>query len=238
MHIDRAMARTGLPHGGRFIRFGILSLTLTAVLAACSASPGASVGVVTLASASPGASAAPSAGANDPEQAMLAYASCMRDHGIDMPDPVFQKSVNGEGNTGFVTQGAGGQTGTRPDKQPGFKAADEACKHFMANITRGTGGGQPMSAAQQEAFLKFAACMRDNGVDMADPTFEDGGVSIQIGGPDDDGGGQKIDPQSPAFQAAQQTCQHILSDAGVKGPGSGPDSAPQSSAAPGASTAP
>src|SRR5439155_12408156 len=99
MRIDRATARTGLLRGGGFVRFGILSLTFAAVLAACSASPGASVGVVTLASASPGASAAPSAGANDPEQAMLDYANCMREHGIDMPDPGFPQSVNGEWDT-------------------------------------------------------------------------------------------------------------------------------------------
>jgi hypothetical protein len=131
----------------------------------------------------------------------------MRDHGIDMPDP--------------QTGPGGGQTGTveiNPKNEAGFQAADTACRHFLAGITRDAGGKQ-MSAEEQQAFLDFAACMRDHGVAMADPQFESGGMSIRIGG--DDGEGAKVDPQSPAFKNAEDACQHILTDAGIDKPGAG-----------------
>jgi hypothetical protein len=206
---------------------GIASITLAAVLAACSTPASSAEGVVTLASTAPGASSAPSASPLTPEQAMLAYAQCMRDHGVDMPDPVFNTTGDGGGT---VTQ-----EGPRidPKSAPGFQAAEDACKHFMADVKRNV-TGKPMTAQEQQAFLDFAACMRDHGVEMADPTFEGGGVSIQIGGPGPKDGGVKIDPQSPAFAAAQTACQHFLQDAGLgkfgAGPGTGP--APEGSGAP------
>jgi hypothetical protein len=214
----RTAARAGTRSAPFQLSFAIASVALAALLAACS-SPGASAnGVVTLASNAPGASAAPSASEQTPEQAALSYAQCMRDHGVDMPDTVFN-STGGGGGT--VTQ-----EGPRldPKSAPGFQAAEEACKHFLADVKR-SAGGKPMTAAEQQAFLDFAACMRDHGVEMADPTFEGGGVSIQIGGPGPkDGGG--IDPQSPAFQAAQTACQHFLQDAGLGKFGAGPATGP------------
>jgi hypothetical protein len=222
MRYGRAMARTGILNPIRFARFGILAISFTSLLAACSASAGPSTGVVTLASAAPDGSAAPSASAaTDPRTAMLDYAQCMRDRGIDMPDPVFVE--NGAGGTtsgGTFKSEAGSGPGTNPKSNAAFKAADTACQHFLANIKNGI-DAKPMSAAEQKAFLDFSACMRDHGIDMADPTFEGGGVSVQIGGPGGGGNGPKIDPQSPAFQAAQAACQHIFTDAGVKGIGGG-----------------
>lgn len=218
MHDGRAPARTAILSPIRFARFGILALTFATLLAACSASAGPSTGVLTLASADPGASAAPSASAaTDPKTAMLDYAQCMRDHGIDMPDPVFVE--NGGGGSTFQSA-TGSGPGTDPKSNPAFKEANDACQHFLANIKNGI-DSKPMSAKEQKAFLDFSACMRDHGIDMPDPTFEGGGVSVQIG---NDGGnsGPKIGPESPAFQAAQDACQHILNDAGVKGIGGGP----------------
>ena len=71
----------------------ILAFALLAtVLAACSGGGAASSGVATLddpaASAAPDASGSP-APSISPEDAMLAFARCMREHGVDMPDPDF-----------------------------------------------------------------------------------------------------------------------------------------------------
>ena len=205
----------------------IAGVAMAALLAACS-SPGASAnGVVTLESATPGGSAAPSASAQTPEQAMLSYAQCMRDHGVDMPDPVFNQAPGGGGGT--VTQQG---PDVNPKTAPAFEAADTACKHFL-DAARREGTTKQLTAEEQQAFLNFAACMRDHGVDMADPTFEDGGVSIQIGGPGKGGGstdgGVRMDPQSPAFQAAQTACQHILQDAGLGKFGGAAAPAPENS---------
>jgi hypothetical protein len=51
--------------------------------------------------------------------------------------------------------------------------------------------------------LDFSRCMREHGVaNFPDPSAHGGGISI--------GGGSGVNPQSPAFQAAQNSCKHLL----------------------------
>jgi hypothetical protein len=70
------------------------------------------------------------------EQKMLDFAKCMRDHGIDMPDPQF----NSSGNGGTVTIGVP-DGGTRIDPQSkSFKDAEAACGSFLPE--KGTGGSE------------------------------------------------------------------------------------------------
>jgi hypothetical protein len=201
---------------------------LAAVLAACSGGGAAPSGVATLedpaASAAPDASSSPAASVA-PEDAMLAFAKCMREHGVDMPDPV----VNADG--GMTVQVGG------PDSKPmdvkAMQAADEACKHLMP--TRPDGGPSQMTPEQQDAMLDFAKCMREHGVDMPDPEFGTGG-GIMIGG---DG----IAFDSPTFKAADEACRSIMTDAmpglvigGEGGPSvnsSGPVSGSATSSGPG-----
>jgi hypothetical protein len=58
------------------------------------------------------------------------------------------------------------------------------------------------SMSPQEAALKFAACMREHGVQMEDPEVDsEGRVSIRIGGP----GMQEIDQTK--MEAAQKACE-------------------------------
>lgn len=232
MQSRRTAARAGTRHPAPLqIALAIASVALVALLAACSSPAASANGVVSLASAAPGSSAAPSASALTPEEAALAYAQCMRDHGVDMPDPVFH--TNGDGG-GTIQQ-------TGPDinpEAPAYKTANDACKHFQEDIKRGA-TNKPMTAAEQQAFLDYAACMRDHGVDMADPTFEGGGVSIMIGKPGKDGGpndGGGVDPQSAAYQAAESACHHFLEAVGRGGFGGGANgpaagSGPQNSTA-------
>ena len=42
--------------------------------------------------------------------------------------------------------------------------------------------GNPNESDNRKAMLDFARCMRENGVDMPDPTFEGGRVTMRIGG--------------------------------------------------------
>jgi hypothetical protein len=73
------------------------------------------------------------------------------------------------------------------------------------------------SADTQEQWLQFAQCMRDNGVDMADPTFDANG-NLQGGfGP-----GSGIDLQDEAARTALSTCQDLM-PAGGPGGGGRPD---------------
>src|SRR5262245_35791076 len=71
---------------------GFVAVMAVALLSACGGDDGdpsaevASLGTETPASAE--ASAAPESSIpTDPEEAQLAFAQCMREHGIDMPDP-------------------------------------------------------------------------------------------------------------------------------------------------------
>jgi hypothetical protein len=150
-------------------------------------------------SASPGTTAAPEA---DPEEAFLAYARCMREHGIDMPDP----EMDGGGG---VTMALGGD----PGSMPGLEAAEQACRPALDAAVRSSGKGPDpaQQAEMKDRALRFSQCMREHGVDMPDPVFEDGGrMKMTIGGPD---GGDGPDPESPAFQEAEKACQPIMGDA-------------------------
>jgi hypothetical protein len=118
------------------------------------------------------------------EEAQLKYARCMREHGVNLPDP-----VNGR----FELRARVGQQGK-------VNKAQEACRHFLADAA------PEISAERQaeirEAALKFAKCMRKHGVDMPDPRFEAGGGVLMRMSP-----GTERDPD---LEAAQKACQSIL----------------------------
>ena len=73
-------------------------------------------------------------------------------------------------------------------------------------------------ADTQEASLAFAQCMRDNGVDMEDPTFDADGNAQQGGGFGPDSG---IDFGDEATQAAMEACSDLLQNIGPGGGGPG-----------------
>jgi hypothetical protein len=209
------------------IRTAAAGLLLLTALAACSANAGGPSGVATLESAAPGAqaSAEPSASL-DPEAARLAFAECMRDEGIDMPDP---ETASGPG-------GAGGfAIGTKDGDKETFDAALDACEHFLEQAA---GERREIDPETQDRMLEFASCMRDHGIPMPDPNT-DGGIVFRR---NDDGtassGDDTFDPSSPEFQEAQEACQPILGDdiegprteinqGGGDGPGGTVDSAPE-----------
>jgi hypothetical protein len=123
------------------------------------------------------------------EDAMLKYAQCMRDHGVDMKDP----QTDGEGHFSIQIGGGPGS----PANKDKVDAAMEACKSFMPN------GGEPPKRDPEMAakMQKMAECMRANGVpSFPDPDPETGGIMIQ--GDKDSG----LDPMSPTFKAAQSKC--------------------------------
>jgi hypothetical protein len=201
----------------RSIRSAAAGVLLLTALAACSASPASTDGVATLESAAPaGASAEPSASLA-PEDAMLAFAECMRDQGIDMPDPETASGPGGGG--GAIAFGAAG------GDQEKFQVAMEECDEFLEQA-RGVRG--EIDPEQLDRMLEFAGCMREHGIDMPDPNA-DGGMIIRRS---DDGrvtnSASGIDPSSPEFQEAQEACQPILG--GDFGPrtqtGPGGDSGP------------
>jgi hypothetical protein len=124
------------------------------------------------------------------KKALLQYAQCMRDHGVNMPDPTFT-----EGGARVTMRQ---EKGADPDKT---RAAEEACKSYQDQVKP-----PEMSADDQkkmkDAALKNAQCMRDHGIDFPDPEFGEGGRMMQKIGP-----GSGIDPNSQKFKDAMKACQ-------------------------------
>jgi hypothetical protein len=130
-------------------------------------------------------------GKPDAKQAALDFARCMREHGVDMPDPV-------NGRLELRSQ--------RGDQRK-VDEAQKACRHILEDAMPPL--SEEQKAAMRDAALDFAKCMREHGVDMPDPTFQDGGMLMQA-----PKGMKKDDPK---VQEAQKACQPILDRARPKG---------------------
>ena len=100
----------------------------------------------------------------DPEDAMLKFAQCMREHGVDMPDPSADGGirVNGEGMS-----------------EDQMEAAQAACQKWM-DMAEPEDGGPEMSEEEKQSFLDMAACMRERGYNFPDPTFDGGRVTQKV----------------------------------------------------------
>lgn len=149
----------------------------------------------------------------DQEEAVLAFAACMRDNGVDMEDP----SVDADGNIRLNFRG-NAVPGEEGFDREAVRAAQEACAEYREVLSFGFEDRD--NAEFEDQILEFAACMRDNGYDMADPDFS----SFGPGGEGGEGEGPRgpfgaIDPEDPAFQAGLEACQEILSGTGPDGSG-------------------
>jgi hypothetical protein len=169
----------------------IFSLVVTVLaLAACGSSRPNTGGATT----SQGNSAADQAKA-------LAFSRCMRSHGVtNFPDPSggkfglqVQQTPNSTSVNGVEVNG------------PAFRSAMTACRSYLPN------GGHPTAAQTAKAkaqALAMSRCMRSHGVpNFPDPQFPSGGgAGIRLNG-------SGINPNSPAFQAAQKACGSLFGGA-------------------------
>ena len=186
---------------------GLLTLLAVAVLVAgCGQSSGDGGGGVASAD---GKKTTATTKKTDARQAGIDFARCMREHGVDMPDPTFDDQGNAQ--IGFEAGPVGGDVQFAPDGEPGFREADKACRHHLQGVLGNGPDGKP-DAEMQDKALKFARCMRENGVaGFPDPDFSESGM-VRIGG-------QGLDPSSPTMQAAQKACQSILGPPPGRGSG-------------------
>jgi hypothetical protein len=136
----------------------------------------------------------------------LQFAQCMRSHGVpNFPDP------KANGNGGMQVESTPGSTKVNgvSVNGPAFQSAMQACRSKLPN----GGHPQPLSAARRQQMLQFSQCMRAHGISgFPDPTFSGGGATLRI----DKSTG--INPQSPAFQAAQKACGAPLGKVTNSGP--------------------
>ena len=181
-------------------RVALLGLGLALALAACGApSDGDQVASLTGGQATTTTGAGAKDAGEDPQQQAIEFARCMREHGVDMPDP----EVDDKGRV-KVRVGMAGGNGRRPDP----KKLDEAQKACGGLLGGGGDGPGQLDPAARDAMVDFARCMREHGIDMPDPTGD--GLVMRK----DSGGGP--DPESEAFRQAEQACEQHL--AGLRKP--------------------
>ncbi|RIQ37350.1 hypothetical protein [Jiangella rhizosphaerae] len=137
----------------------VIALLLTATLTAC----GSDGGDDDVAAAGTGGGDSTSdsgggGGTTDQEQAELDFYECMRENGVDLPDP------------------DPGQPGVQLQLPPGSEAAMEECRTLLPN------GGQMQETSPEdlESLRAFTECLRENGIDMPDPAA-DGRLSMPEG---------------------------------------------------------
>jgi hypothetical protein len=137
----------------------------------------------------------------DPEfqDAMIEFAECMREQGIDFPDPQIE-----DGGGVVIAGPAGGGEGPPSEADLAeVEAAQEACEPILEEVEGAMPEIDPEQQQEmQDQALEFAECMREQGIDMPDPVFgENGRISQSIGGP-----GSPIDFDDEDFQEAQEAC--------------------------------
>ena len=125
-----------------------------------------------------GGGASSGGGAKTEEEAGLEFAECMRAHGVEMEDPKAGEAIDLGGEDDPTTQ-----------------KALAACDGKLGE------SGQELSAEEGEEFkegwLEFAKCVREHGVDMADPEFLGPG-KVHL---------DRSATESPAFEEAREACQ-------------------------------
>ena len=171
----------------RWLCVGAGAIVFAPLIAACSGhSSGAAVARV-----NPTTVVASSAGAPMPSAqgtGALAFARCMRAHGLTgWPDP----DGSGHFDKSKIRQ-------LYSDSQ--IRSVQDK---FCAQLLPATSADQTISPQEQQDYLAAAACMRSHGISgFPDPTFSDGHVSTNIP--------PSIDTNSAQFVQAAQICTKLI----------------------------
>lgn len=142
----------------------------------------------------------------DPEEAMLAFTECMRDQGVDMPDP--------------APPGQGGGRAVEIKVDPAsdkFEKANAECEPLLEAAMGDMELDPDEEAEMREQMLEFAECMRDHGIDMPDPVFCEGRIEVS---PGNDSG----DVDQDKWRAAEKECRGPDITVGRAGADDGPGS--------------
>ncbi len=178
------------------------AIAIGVAVTACGAGP-STPGVATVPTTT--AATSPSAAASTHATGLLAYASCMRTHGVaNFPDPT--------GSGGIPKEAV--IRAFRAVSHSQAEAAQNNCEPLLpAGGSLSGEASQPVTAQDQQDYLNAAACMRSHGVaNFPDPTFSNGTVSF-----DEPSG---LDTHSAQFTRAAHTCRKLI-PAGLPDSGSG-----------------
>jgi hypothetical protein len=171
------------------IRAGlVLGLLLAFGMAGCGGTGDGDGDGVATAGSSAGATSTTKPDQRSDQEAALEYAKCMREQGINMPDP----QVGDDG--AMVLRMPAPEGGDKEQAKEKVEAAEQQCKRYLPN------GGEPppMDPQAMEQMRKFSQCMRENGVPkFPDPT--ENGLSV-------DSGQLGMDPEDPRMTKAEEAC--------------------------------
>jgi hypothetical protein len=180
------------PRLGRIASSTLGILVVSVALAACGSpsTPRVATGSTTTISTAASSAAHGDSGAT----ALLAYASCVRLHGVpNFPDPT--------SNAGIPKETAQ-QLGV---SQSQLQTAQSDCTHLLpAGGTLSATNNQTITVAQQQYYLKVAACMHSHDVtNFPEPSFFGGSVEFQ-------GLGHLPGVGSPLFKQAFDICRKLI----------------------------
>jgi hypothetical protein len=185
-----------------------LALVLAGSLAACGADTGGNdVASLATGDQAGGTSTTVATPLTEEEiaEAQQAFQACMEEHGVDIQ--VAPVEADGSGGGGMVLRTEGGGpadegSADMPSKDE-MDAANEACQPLMDKVIQNAPKPDPEEMAQmKEQALQFAQCMRDNGVDMPDPQFEEnGGMTQSLG---------EEQGKDPDMESATETCKEYM----------------------------
>lgn len=155
----------------------------------------------------------------DREEALLAFAQCMRDNGVDMDDPVIGEGGGGRafGPGGGGPGGAGGGFDQFSDE---FRSAQETCGTILESARPEIDPEAEQERLEEQLLL--AQCIRDAGYEeYPDPKIGENGRLERTGGRGFQTLG--IDPRSGEFREITGACRDELGleQFGPGGPGFG-----------------
>jgi hypothetical protein len=178
-------------------------VAVVAGVAACGGSP-STPGVAT-GPAGTTTSGNPSAGDGTKATGLVAYASCMRSHGVgNFPDPTAEGGIPKNAVIQAFRAVSSGQAQT---------ASNECARLLPAGGSLSGQATRAVPTQDQQDYLKAAACMRSHGItNFPDPVFSGGNVDFPIP--------SSINSGSTRFNQARQSCQKLI-PAGLPYSGSG-----------------
>jgi hypothetical protein len=192
-------------------RSGLVVLVASAAigLAACGAPAPLRVASVGKSSRDGGARTTTTVPDGRPTKVLDEWAACMRAHGDpNQADPTVD--ANDVIHITWDPAIPGGYDGTYEGGQ-GSSGPGQYCRQYLDAAQAGLGDDQSGPSYSQSQEIRFAACMRDNGVaNFPDPMA--GRIVFQLGG------NGPLSPNSPRFQNASRAC---TQQTGVQLPGIG-----------------
>jgi hypothetical protein len=184
-------------------------------LAACGGSSSSSTTSANASATTPAGSAGPGARGQGPAR-FQALRECLQKDGIALPKrPPGQRPGAGAGRVGGFLGGSAGPRLPKGVTRAQYEAAIKKCGGGA--FADGRVGARVKSPAFRLALTKFAACMRENGVNVPTPNTSGNGPIFSTKG---------IDTTSAQFRAAEAKCSNDLRSTFRRGTGPGGASPP------------